>query len=49
METAPVVVDLINKVILRVGQDEQAREKYAEIVAAQHAAITAAGPSEQQK
>ncbi|MGO9898835.1 MAG: hypothetical protein ACLP0J_03875 [Solirubrobacteraceae bacterium] len=44
METPPVVVDLINKVILRVGQDEDAREKYSQIVAAQQSAVTAAGP-----
>ena len=49
METPPIVVDLINKVILRPGQDEKAQEMYEQIMAAQRAAITTAGPSERQK
>ncbi len=47
METPPIVVDLINTVILRVGQDANAQEKYNQIVAAQKSAITAAGPEPQ--
>jgi hypothetical protein len=43
METPPIVVDLINKTILRVGQDDKAQEKYEQIVAAQREAVTTAG------
>lgn len=44
METSPIVVDLITKTILRVGQDPKAQEKYAQMVAAQREAVTTAGP-----
>jgi hypothetical protein len=49
METPPIVVDLISKTILRVGQDEKAKEKYEQIVAAQREAVTTAGPAEPRK
>lgn len=46
METPPIVVDLVNGVILRFGQDPNAREKYEEMAAAQREAATSAGPSQ---
>jgi hypothetical protein len=49
METPPIVVDLINGVILSADQDEKAREKYEQIVAAQRQAVTTAGRSQSQK
>lgn len=48
METPPIVVDLINGVILRVGQDPGARAKYEELAAAQREAATSVGSSEPQ-
>lgn len=48
MTTPPIIVDLINKVILRVGEDTNAQEKYAEIVAAQQRSVTTAGGSTKQ-
>ena len=39
----PVVFDLINKVVHQVGIDRDADRRYAEIVAAQQHAVTAAG------
>lgn len=42
METPPIVVDLISKTILRVGQDDKAQEKFEQIIAAQRQAVTTA-------
>jgi hypothetical protein len=50
METPPIVVDLINGAILRVGQDANARERYEQFLATQREAVTTgSAPSNPEK